>query len=133
MTNNEIAFTCQQIDGAYVNSLVNLVNACRKYGAIIDKVNVYQHGWLITFIGCGGDAICHSGSCGSPCYGGLYDPTAERNDWSNSGRWETIGFPWDGIDVSVHSSDHLACMIGAIQHGKKYDDSWENWEDWRED
>ena len=49
MTNHEIAFTCQQIDGAYVNSLVDLINACRKYGAIIDKVNVYQHGWLVTF------------------------------------------------------------------------------------
>ena len=129
MTNHEIAFTCQQIDGAYVNSLVDLIHACRKYDAIIDKVNVYQHGWLVTFAGCDGDAICHNGSYGSPCYGGLYNPERERNDWSNWGRWETIGFPWDNGDVSVHNAKCLARMIGALQRGKKYNESWEEWEE----
>lgn len=129
MTNNEIDFTCQQIDGAYVNSLVNFVNACRKYSVIIDKVNVYQHGWLVTFAGCDGDAICHSGSYGSPCHGGLYRPEKESNDWSNCGRWETIGFPWDNGDVSVHNAERLAHMISAFQRGEEYDKSWEEWEE----
>ena len=38
MTNNEIAFTSQQIDAAYINSLVDLVNACRELDVKIDKV-----------------------------------------------------------------------------------------------
>jgi len=121
MTNNEIAFNNQQVDAAYVNSLVDLVNACRKNNVEIDKVAYYQHGWIVTFNGYDGDAICHSGSYGSPCYGGLYDPEVEDNDWNNSGRWETIGFPWDGEDVSVHSADVLARMINALNN----DLNWE--------
>jgi len=126
MTNNEIAFTNQQVDAAYVNSLVDLVNACRENRVAIDKVAYYQHGWCVTFKGYNGDAICHSGSYGSPCHMGLYNPEVERNDWNNSGRWETIGFPWDGGDVSVHSAYALAAMIAALNHG----DNWEEWEDY---
>lgn len=44
MTNNEIAFTNQQVDAAYVNSLVDLVNACRENHVAIDKMAYYQHG-----------------------------------------------------------------------------------------
>ncbi len=126
MTNNEIAFTNQQIDAAYVNSLVDLVNACRKHNVIIDKVIHYQHGWVVTFEGYKGDAICHSGSYGSPCYGGLYDSSIEDNDWNNCGSWETIDFPWDNDDVSVHTADCLAKMISALNHGidwKQYEDN----------
>ena len=117
MTTTEIAFTNQQIDAAYVNSLVDLVNACRKHDVEIDKVAYYQHGWSVTFKGYDGDAICHSGSYGSPCYGGLYRPEAEDNDWNNCGRWETIGFPWDDIDASVHSAETLALIISALNNG----------------
>lgn len=122
MANNEIAFTNQQVDAAYVNSLVDLVTACRKYSVEIDKVSYYQHGWVVTFKNYpDADAICHNGSMGSPCYGGLYNPEVEDNDWNNSGHWETIGFPWDGEDVSVHSADVLARMIHALD----YDLNWE--------
>ena len=126
MTNNEIAFTNQQVDAAYVNSLVDFVNACRENRVAIDKVLYYQHGWCVTFKGYDGDAICHSGSHGSPCYGGLYNPEMECNDWNDSGKWETIGFPWDNGDVSVHSACALAAMIAALNRG-------EPWEEWEED
>ena len=126
MTNNEIAFTNQQVDAAYVNSLVDLVNACRENRVAIDKVAYYQHGWCITFKGYDGDAICHSGSYGSPCHMGLYNPKVERNDWNSSGRWETIGFPWDRGDISVHNAYALAAMIAALNRG----DNWEEWEDY---
>ena len=117
MTNNEIAFTSQQIDAAYINSLIDLVNACRELAVKIDKVYHYQHGWRVTFEGFDGDTICHSGSYGSPCYGGLYNPNVERNDWGDSGRWETYGFPWDDDDVSVHSARALAYMLKALRDG----------------
>ena len=126
MTNNEIAFTRQEVDAAYVNSLVDLINACRKHNVAIDRVIYYQHGWGVTFEGYpNADAICHSGSHGSPCYGGLYDPSREDNDWNNCGSWETIGFPWDGIDVSVHTAEQLALMICALNNGI----DWEQYED----
>lgn len=117
MTTTEIAFTNQQIDAAYVNSLVDLINACRKHDVEIDKVLYYQHGWCVTFKRYDGDAICHSGSMCSPCYDGLYNPEAEQNDWNDCGRWETIGFPWDDIDASVHSAETLALMISALNNG----------------
>ena len=118
MTNNEIAFTSQQIDAAYINSLVDLVNACRELDVKIDKVYHYQHGWGVTFKGFKGDAICHSGSCGSPCPDGIYNPSTEKNDWNNSGRWETMGFPWDGDDVSVHSTEELAFYLWSLNNDK---------------
>lgn len=127
MTNNEIAFTRQIIDAAYVNSLVDLVNACRKYNVIIDRVFHYQHGWVITFEGYPhADAICHNGSYGSPCYDGLYDPNIEDNDWNNCGSWETIGFPWDNDDVSVHTAEQVALMICALNNGI----DWAQYEDY---
>lgn len=125
MNNNEIAFTHQQVDAAYVNSLVALVNACDEFNVAINKVTYYQHGWCVTFKGYNGDAICHSGSYGSPCPMGLYNPEVERNDWKNSGKWETIGFPWDYDDVSVHNAYALAAMIAALNRG----DNWEDYED----
>lgn len=121
MTNTEFAFTRQPIDAAYVNSLVNLVNACREYNVKIDRVSFFQRGWHVTFEGYKhADAICHQHSYGSPCYGGLYDPTIEHNDWDNYGSWETIGFPWDDGDVSVHSADTLARMIHALDTGEDW-------------
>lgn len=122
--NNDIAFTIQRIDAAYVNSLVDLVNACRKNDVAIDEVGYYQHGWRVTFKGYEGDAICHNGSYGSPCYMGIYTPEVERNDWNDRGDWETINFPWDRDDVSVHSADTLAVMIAALNRG----DNWEDYE-----
>ena len=120
------AFTRQPIDAAYINTLVDFIIVCRKFDVKIDTVSHYMHGWLVTFEGFEGDAICHNGSYGSPCWGGMYHPEVERNDWNNySGRWETIGFPWDGEDVSVHSGNALAHMIAALRDGQ----NWEEYED----
>ena len=121
------SFTPCKIDGAYVNTLVDFVNACREYGVNIDTVHFYQNGWHITFLNCpeDADAVCHDGSYGSPCYGACIDESAHANDWEKSGKWETIGFPWDNNDVSVHSSIELAKMIGDYQHGVYHAEEWE--------
>lgn len=117
MTNNEITFTVQQIDAAYINSLVDLINTCRELGVKIDKVCHFQNGWHVTFTGLPhADAICHDGSYGSPCYMAGYLGKGHDNDWSRSGSWETIGFPWDYDDVSVHSARALAHMLNALQN-----------------
>ena len=120
-------FTPRNIDAAYINTLVNFINACREYDVKLDTVQYFQNGWRITFVGCDGDAICHDGSYGSPNYmPSFYPNTTNQNDWSESGEWETIGFPWDGDDVSVHSSTALAKMIAAYQRGEYNED--EEWE-----
>ena len=106
------AFTPRQIDAAYINSLVNLVNICRELNVKLDTVQTFQNGWRVTFEGFEGDAICHDHSYGSPCYGGS--------------SWETINFPWDNDDVSVHDAETLVHMIAALRDGldwKQYEDS----------
>ena len=119
-------FTQKKIDAAYINTLVNFVNACRKYGVKLDTVQYFQNGWRITFIDCDGDAICHDGSYGSPNYAPMFYPeTTNQNDWNKSGEWETIGFPWDGDDVSVHNSEELAEMIADYQRGEYKEEEWE--------
>ena len=115
--NNLYPFHRNQIDAAYVNSLVELVTACRKWNVEIDKVFAYENGWQVTFFGQEGDAICHDGSYGSPCYGGTYNESVHTNDWSRAGEWETMGFPWDGNDVSVHDAEWLAHEINLLQRG----------------
>lgn len=107
-------FVPQQIDAAYVNALVQLINACREYEVEIENVCFFQNGWHVTFRGFdGADAICHDHSYGSPCYFGKH-----HNDWSNKdGEWETIGFPWDEDDVSVHTARELAFFIESLKNG----------------
>ena len=128
MTNNEIAFTLQQIDAAYINSLVDLVNACRELDVKIDKVCHFQNGWHVTFTGYPhADAVCHDGSYGSPCP--FWAPNGgHNNDWSRSGYWETIGFPWDYNDVSTHTAEELAHMLKALHDGFNWE-SYENCDD----
>lgn len=128
MTNNEIAFTLQQIDAAYINSLVDLVNACRELGVKINKVCHFQNGWHVTFTGHPhADAVCHDGSYGSPCP--FWAPNrGHNNDWSHSGSWETIGFPWDYNDVSVHTAGELAHMLKALHDGFDWE-PYENCDD----
>ena len=127
MTNNEMTFVLQQIDAAYINSLVDLVNACRYRHVKIDKVCHFQSGWHVTFAGHPhADAICHDGSYGSPCYMAGYLGQGHDNDWSRSGSWETIGFPWDYDDVSVHTAEELAFYLWSLDNGKT---PWENNED----
>ena len=112
------------IDAAYVNSLVNLINACRAHNVKIDKVSVFLNGWHVTFEGYPhADAICHDGSYGSPCFLHIH-----KNDWScHSGMWETIGFPWDEGDVSIHTPEELATYIEALNNNET---PWENNEDY---
>lgn len=124
--NQKMMFTPRQIDAAYINSLVELVSACKKYNVKIDKVFTFQNGWSVTFEGFNGDAICHDHSYGSPCYGGCLNDKVHTNDWSRSGSWETMGFPWDGIDVSVHFAEWLAKSIARLGNGEEYNDSWED-------
>lgn len=123
--NQKMAFTPRQIDAAYINSLVDLINACRKYNVKIDKVFTFQNGWSVTFEGFKGDAICHDHSYGSPCYGGCFDDRLHTNKWDRRGEWETMGFPWDHEDVSVHSAEWLAQAIRWLEEGHEYDESWE--------
>jgi hypothetical protein len=111
-------FTPMQIDAAYINSLVELVNACRAQHVELDKVCTFQGGWHVTFKGHeGADAVCHNHSYGSPRYGAFFDKDMPENDWSRSGAWETIGFPWDGDDVSVHDADELAFYLRCLDNG----------------
>lgn len=113
-------FTKKQIGAAYINSLVDLVNACRRYNVEINEVCHYQNGWHVTFAGYPhADAICHDGSYGSPYYMASYLGLGHDNDWSRSGEWETIGFPWDGEDVSVHTSEELAQYLAALNRGER--------------
>lgn len=125
MTNQEqqilkehMHFTPMQIDAAYINSIVELVNACRAQQVEIDKVCAFQGGWQVTFKDYeNADAICHDHSYGSPCYGAFFDKNMSNNDWSRSGAWETIGFPWDGDDVSIHDAEELAFYLRCLNNG----------------
>lgn len=123
--NNENAFKPTMIDGAYVRALCELVEQCSVHGVQINTVQTYQNGWLVTFenfLHC--DAICHDGSYGSPCYyGDMAD--AHKNDWSKitGYRWETIGFPWDHNDITVHSASELAFFLAELKRGRT---NWDN-------
>lgn len=92
---------------------------------MIDKVFAFQNGWAVTFEGFKGDAICHDHSYGSPCYGGCFNDSVHTNDWNRCGRWETLGFPWDNGNVSVHESEWIANALGRLLCGEEYDNSWE--------
>lgn len=41
-----------------------------------------------------------------------------HNDWSEIGQWETIGFPWDYDDVSMHTAEELAQMLAKLNRGE---------------
>lgn len=122
--NNEHAFDFNLIDGAYVLALCELVEKCRIYNVRINEVHTLQNGWCITFEDFDGDAICHDGSYGSPCYYGDM-MNAHHNDWSQitGYKWETIGFPWDYDEVSVHSASELAFYLAELKRGRT------NWEE----
>lgn len=116
--NNEHEFSTILIDGAYVLALRELVNECLVNQVAINTVQTFQNGWRVTFEDFDGDAICHDGSYGSPCYGG--DMTdAHKNDWSQlvGYKWETIAFPWDNDDVTVHSAQELAFYLAELKRG----------------
>ena len=91
------------INLTYVNGLADLVMACRANDVKITSVHNYINGYIVCFEIEGGDAILHDGSYGR-----------------DSGKWETIGFPWDGMDVSVHDADTLARLLAAVKNGEDW-------------
>lgn len=123
-------FNMTQMDARYVNALVDLIQWCNSCHVQINKVYTYQNGWKVTFANhphC--DAICHDGSYGSPYYGmSVWLKESDRdNDWTaDAPSWETIGFPWDRDDVSVHSAETLAKMIYELETGGDWEKIEEN-------
>lgn len=95
----------EKINPVYVNGLIALVEACAENGVKITEIRNHMNGFIVLFDVEGGDAILHDGSYGR-----------------GIGEWETMGFPWDGIDVSVHDADTLAQLLAAVKNG----------EDWQE-
>lgn len=118
-------FELQKVDAAYINSLVALVEACRAQHVNINEVRFFQNGWHVTFENYDGDAVCHDGSYDSPCRFGVHN-----NDWSSVGSWETMGFPWDYHDVSVHDAGELAFYLRCLNEGLA---PWEKDCGWDED
>ena len=102
-------FTAVNLNMERVNALYNLMNACHYNGVKISKVMFFRNGFSICFEGFDGDAVLHDGT-----------------SYNHDTRWETMGFPWDGNDVSKHSAVSLARMIAAL---KRNDD----WRQYRED
>lgn len=114
MTNEEIAkFTPIDIDLNRLHALNNLCNYCKKYGVGIKKVKCFMNGFQVLFDGFEGDAILHDGSYGR-----------------ESCDWETLGFPWDGDDVSVHTVHQLASMLAALKRGEDWQKYTEYWQDY---
>lgn len=88
MTNDSSAlFTPMEIPMERVDALVDLVCWCRNLGVEISKISAFQCGFQVMFGNSNGDAICHENSYGH-----------------EDGMWETMGFPWDHGDVSVHTA-----------------------------
>lgn len=87
-----------------VYSLSILLGACAYQKIEIEKISPFMNGFIVIFKDFDGDAILHDGSYGR----GLC-------------KWETIGFPWDGEDVSIHSPAILAEMLGALKRGEDWE------------
>ncbi len=98
-----VSFCRQEIPLERVMSLTELVKACEANKVEISKVHFFQNGFQVLFADLPGDAILHDGSCGR-----------------KFGMWETIGYPWDYNDVSVHEPDVLAKMLAALKSGKDW-------------
>lgn len=94
----------EKINPVYVNGLIALVEACAENGVKITEIRYYMNGFRVLFDVEGGDAILHDGSYGR-----------------HSGEWETIGFPWDGDDVSVHDAATLARLLAALKNGEDWE------------
>lgn len=105
---NYTEFTPVTINPIRANSLAHLIYHCENIGVMIDKIIFYQNGFTVTFRGYPhADVVIHDNSYGH-----------------ESGLWESVGFPWDYDDVSVHSSYQIASMINAL----KYGDDWKLYE-----
>ena len=87
-----------ELDITRVYALCKLVNLCKEKNIEITHVDAYMHGFIVVFENWSGDAILHDGSYQNTKY-----------------KWETIGFPWDGEDVSVHSAEELASLLALYK------------------
>ena len=92
------------LDLKRVESLHDLMRMCNVLQVRIHSVQFYMNGFRVTFENWEGDAILHDGSYG-------------RNSYD----WETIGFPWDGDDISVHSPAELASLLYDYKNGEYKD------------
>lgn len=84
-------------------SLDTLRIECLFNGVIISDIKGMWNGYQVTFEDLPGDAILHDYSYG-------------REDYA----WETMGFPWDYDDVSIHDPATLARMLGALRRGEDW-------------
>ena len=86
------------VEQNYTKGLTQLVQACAEYGVGIKEITNLYNGYCVQFNLPDGtmkaDAILHDGSYGN-----------------TNLDWETMGFPWDENDVSVHTAEKLASLI----------------------
>ena len=93
-----------ELDITRVYSLCKLVNLCKEKDIKVTKVVFYMNGFKVVFEDWGGDAILHDGS---------YENTKYK--------WETIGFPWDGEDVSTHTAEELVSLLYLYKFAQEQD------------
>lgn len=99
----KILDTIKPINPKYVTALADFITECRNYD-IKTEVRPYCNGFIVIFPEIGmGDAICHDGSYGN-----------------EQSLWETMGFPWDDEDVSVHESKCLVHMLATLKEGSDW-------------
>ena len=92
------------LDRERVESLYQLMRACDTLMVRIRDIQYFMNGFRVTFEDWKGDAILHDGSYGHGSY-----------------EWETINFPWDEGDVSVHSAKDLAFLLHTYKYGEYSD------------
>lgn len=92
------------LDRERVESLYQLMRACDTMMVRIRDIQFYMNGFRVTFEDWKGDAILH-----------------DESYMCDSYVWETIGFPWDGDDESVHSPVELAFLLHTYKYGEYSD------------
>ena len=93
--------TCESHDvhPLYARCLSTLVYLCEANNIGIQSITAYCHGFKVVFEGHEeGDAIIH-----------------DYSYCSAAGMWETMGFPWDYGDVSVHDTRELVALVKGLQ------------------
>lgn len=88
-----------ELNVARVYALSELLDECNKCGITATNVRSYMNGFQVVFNVGQGDAILHDGSYGSAQL-----------------MWETYGFPWDDMDVTVHTAHELATLLGELKN-----------------
>ena len=98
------AFSPVNLSIGRAKALAELLMSCKYLGVGVKAVKYYLRGFLVEFEGYEGNAVLHDGSYGRQSF-----------------MWETIDFPWDGDDVSVHTSHQLAHMLCALNKGEPWE------------